>query len=91
MQRARSERVALVFVKKAAAAKRELSVAEINGLMYFADKESLRVAGRSLTGARYRAGRNGPVVLGLDDLLRGSMRSGWNATVFCLALRGRAG
>ena len=40
--------------------------------MYFADRESLGVAGRSLTGARYRAGRNGPVVLGLDDLVRGS-------------------
>ena len=72
MQKTRSERAARIFVKKAATAERKLSLAELNKLMYFADKESLSVAGRSLTGARYEAGRNGPVVRELDDLVRGS-------------------
>ena len=72
MQRARSERAALVLVQKAVTRGRDLSLAEINKLMYFADKESLGVAGRSLTGARYGAEQNGPVVLELDDLVCGS-------------------
>lgn len=72
MQKARSERAALVLVQKAATTGRHLSLGEVNKLMYFADKESLGVAGRSLTGARYGAEENGPVVLGLDDLVRGS-------------------
>ena len=72
MQRARSERAALVLVRKAATAGRSLSLAELNKLMVFADKESLGAAGRSLTGARYGMERNGPVVLELDDLVRGS-------------------
>ena len=72
MQRARSERAALVLVQKAATAGRGLSLAELNKLMYFADKESLSVAGRSLTGARYGAEQNGPVVLEMDELVRAS-------------------
>ena len=72
MQRARSERAALVFVQKATTAGRSLSLAELNRLMYFADKESLGFAGRSLTGARYGAEQDGPVVLELDELVRGS-------------------
>ena len=72
MQRARSERAVLVLVQKAATAGRDLSLSELTKLMYFADKESLGVAGRSLTGARYGAEPNGPIVLELDDLVRGS-------------------
>ena len=72
MQRARSERAALVLVQKAATAGRSLSIAELNRLMYFADKESLGFAGRSLTGARYGVEQDGPVVLELDELVRGS-------------------
>ena len=72
MQKTRSEQAALVFVEKAATNQRDLSLAELNKLMYFADKESLSVAGRSLTGACYRAVENGPVLPGLDDLVRNS-------------------
>ena len=72
MQRARSARAALILVRKAATEGRGLSLAEVNKLMYFADKESLGVAGRSLTGARYGTEQNGPVVLELDDLVCGS-------------------
>ena len=72
MQRARCERAALILVRKAATSGRALSLAELNKLMYFADKESLGVAGRSLTGAAYGVEQNGPVVLELDDLLRRS-------------------
>lgn len=72
MQRARSRLAALALVRKAATAGRSLSLTEINKLMYFADKESLGIAGRSLTGARYGADQNGPVVLKLDDLVCGS-------------------
>ena len=72
MQRARSERAVLALVQKAATAGRDLSLSELNKLMYFADKDSLGIAGRSLTGARYAAEQNGPTVLELDDLVRGS-------------------
>ena len=72
MQRTRFERAALVLVRKAATAGRGLPLAALNKLMCFADKESLGVAGRSLTGARYGVEPNSPVVLEVDDLVRGS-------------------
>lgn len=72
MQKTRSEHAAFVLVRKANTSGRDLSLAELNKLMYFADKESLGVVGRSLSGARYRAVENGPVVVGLEELVRNS-------------------